>query len=198
MEELKVENQNNNTPKEPKLAFLKNKTWWKEFVRAHLYEIIAVGGFLLCLIIFSFLPQVMTGNSRSTIWRKAVINTYVEQVTVYMILAIGATFVYSMGSMDISVGYQVGVMATVFIMIANASGSIFLGLIVAVIIGVVCAIFNGITGAYIKLPTVMSSVILMQFFRGLMTLMYTDSGESSYLLQKDIYSRRQIHSEISK
>lgn len=184
MEDVKMENQN--TPQEPKAkSGLKNFDL-KEFVRNHLYEIIAVGGFLVCLIIFSFLPQLMTGSSRSTIWRSAVISTYIEQVTVYMILAVGATFVYMMGSMDISVGYQVGVMATVFIMIANASGSIILGLLVAIIIGVVCAIFNGITGAYIKLPTVMSSVILMQFFRGLMTLLYTDSGESSYLLVKDI------------
>ena len=179
-----VKLQNNNTPEVPKAK--KFNFDLKDFVRNHLYEIIAVGGFLLCLIIFSFLPQVMTGRSNSTIWRKAVLNTYVEQVTVYMILAIGATFVYAMGSMDISVGYQVGIMATVFIFVANGSGSILIGLVVALIIGCVCAVFNGITGAYIKLPTVMSSVILMQFFRGLMTVLYTDSGNSSYLLEKDI------------
>jgi len=180
--ETEVKIQNNNTPT-PKA---KKKFDFKDFVRNHLYEIVAVGGFLLCLIVFSFLPQLMTGNSRATIWKPAVLQTYVEQITVYMILAIGATFVYAMGSMDISVGYQVGVMSTVFICVANASQSIIIGLLVAVIIGITCAVFNGFTGAYIKLPTVMSSVILMQFFRGLMTVMYTDSGVGSYMLEKDI------------
>ena len=178
---VKLDNQTPNTPKQAKKKFD-----LKDFVRNHLYEIVAVGGFLLCLIVFSFLPQAMTGNSRSTIWKQAVFSTYIEQVTVYMILAIGATFVYAMGSMDISVGYQVGVMSTVFILVANGSNSILIGLIVAIIIGVVCAIFNGFTGAYIKLPTVMSSVILMQFFRGLMSVLYTDNGVGSYLLEKDI------------
>ena len=159
---------------------------WKNFLTSHLYELIAVGGFLLCLIVFSFLPQAMTGRSNVSIWRPSVMSTYVEQVTVYMILAIGATFVYSMGSMDISVGYQVGVMASVFIFVSNACGSLIIGLLVAVIIGILCAILNGIVGAYIKLPTVMSSVILMQFFRGLMSVLYTDSGNSSYFLEKDI------------
>ncbi len=179
--EINVQNNNTQTPKQEKKKFD-----LKDFVRNHLYEIVAVGGFLLCLIVFSFLPQAMTGNSRSTIWKSAVIQTYIEQITVYMILAIGATFVYAMGSMDISVGYQVGVMSTVFIFVANGSHSIIIGILVALIIGLVCAVFNGFTGAYIKLPTVMSSVILMQFFRGLMTVLYTDSGVGSYMLEKDI------------
>lgn len=174
---------NNNTPTN---SIKSEKFNIKDFCKNHLYELIAVGSFLFLLILFSFLPQLVTGRSNMGIWRPQVLSTFVEQVTVYMILAIGATFVYSMGSMDISVGYQVGIMATVFIAIANASGSLILGLLVAVCIGILSAIFNGIVGAYVKLPTVMSSVILMQFFRGLMTILYTDSGIASNILAIDV------------
>ena len=188
-----VENKNpeNKAPevKQPQRT-AKKKFSWKEFGRNHLYELVALGGFIFLLILFSFLPQAVTGRPYRYVglWRKSILNNFVEQTTVYMILAIGATFIYSMGSMDISVGYQVGIMATVFVTVANATGSIILGLLLALIIAVVCAVFNGFVGAYVKLPTVMSSVILMQFFRGMMTNIYQDdpTNKGSFILAKDV------------
>ena len=47
------------------------------------------------------------------------------------------------------------------------------------LLGLVCAVFNAFVGAYVKLPTVMSSVILMQLFSGLTTYLYGDSGYSA-------------------
>ena len=168
----------------------KKKFNWKDFARNHLYELVALGGFLFLLILFSFLPQAVTGRPYKYVglWRKAIINNFVEQTTVYMVLAIGATFIYSMGTMDIAVGYQVGIMATVFVTVSNATGSIIFGLLVALIIALVCSVFNGLVGAYVKLPTVMSSVILMQFFRGLMTNIYQDdpTNPGSFILAKDV------------
>jgi ribose transport system permease protein len=167
-------------PKSPKTS-LKDKIKnfdYKDFIRNHIYEIAAYLGFILTVIIFTIVVPI-SSNGRTSIWSSRVMSTYIEQLTVYMILAIGASFVYMMGCMDISVGYQVGVFGTIFIMISNASGSIFVGLLVIIALGIICAIFNAIVGAYVKLPMVMSSVILMQLFRGLMTMMYSDSGLAS-------------------
>ena len=167
-------------PKSPKTS-LKDKIKnfdYKDFIRNHIYEIAAYLGFILTVIIFTIVVPISSGG-RTSIWSSRVMSTYIEQLTVYMILAIGASFVYMMGCMDISVGYQVGVFGTIFIMISNASGSIFVGLLVIIALGIICAIFNAIVGAYVKLPMVMSSVILMQLFRGLMTMMYSDSGLAS-------------------
>lgn len=151
---------------------------YKDFFREHLFELIAFGGFLLCLIIFSFLPQTLNGP-KASFWRPIVIQSFIEQVTVYLILAMGACFIYLMGCMDISVGYQVGVFAAIFVIIVNATGSIFLALLTILSMGVVCAVFNAFVGAYVKLPQVMSSVILMQLFNGLLTMLFADSGMSS-------------------
>ena len=107
---------------------------------------------------------------------------FIEQATVLMILAIGASFVYMMGCMDISVGYQVGVFATLFIVVTNATGSVVVALLTIIALGILCAAFNAFIGAYVKLPTVMSSVILMQFFSGLMTKLYSDSSLASRTL----------------
>ena len=151
---------------------------WKEWARDNIFTLVAIGGLVVLLILFSFLPQVLRGP-RVTFWRPAVLSAYVEQATVYLILALGASFVYLMGSMDISVGYQVAVFATIFIVIVNSTGSIFLALLTIVCLGLLCAVFNAFVGAYVKLPTVMSSVILMQLFSGLTTYLYGDSGYSS-------------------
>ena len=155
----------------------------KEFVKTHSLEIAAYSGFVLCLIVFSILPPIISGP-RVSIWKANSMAVFIEQATVLMILAIGASFVYMMGCMDISVGYQVGVFATLFIVITNATNSVIVALLTIVALGIVCAVFNAFIGAYVKLPTVMSSVILMQFFSGLMTKLYSDSSLASRTLEK--------------
>lgn len=114
---------------------------WKEWAKDNIFSLVAIGGFIVLLIVFSFLPQLMRG-SRVTFWRPAVLSAYIEQATVYLILALGACFVYLMGSMDISVGYQVAVFATIFIVIVNATGSIFLALLTIVLLGLICAVLD--------------------------------------------------------
>lgn len=158
---------------------------FKEFAKNHIFDLVAIGGFLLCLILFSILPPIVSGP-RVSLWNAYTLNKFIEQSTVYLILAIGAVFVYLMGCMDISVGWQVGVFGTVFIMVANASGSIIVGLLVILTLGAICAVFNAFVGAYVKLPTVMSSVILMQLFSGIMKWLYTDSSNTSYIMQKSL------------
>lgn len=154
---------------------------FKSFFLDHNYEIVAYLGFVLCLIVFSILPPLIKGP-KVTFWRPVVLSTYIEQATVYLILSMGASFIYLMGCMDISVGYQVGVLGTIFIVICNGCGSIVVALFTIIVVGVICAVFNAFIGAYVKLPTVMSSVILMQLFSGLMTMLYTDSSLASYSL----------------
>ncbi len=151
---------------------------WKEWAKDNAFTLVAIASFLILLIVFSFLPQLLR-NSRAKFWRLPVLEAYIEQSVVYLILALGACFVYLMGSMDISVGYQVGVFATIFVLIVNVTGNIFLALLTIVLLGLVCALFNAFVGAYIKLPTVMSAVILMQLFSGVITYMYSDSNISS-------------------
>ncbi len=151
---------------------------WKDYFRNNIATFIAIGGFVLCLILFSFLPQVMVG-SRASFWRSAVLAAYIEQATIYIILALGSVFVYLQGNRDLSVGYQVGIIATVFILVTNSTSSVFLGIIVAIILALGCACFNGIIGTYVKMPSIMTTAILMMLFNGLLALLYSDSGRTA-------------------
>ena len=157
----------------------------KEFLRNHIYDICALGGLIICLIIFTIVPGRHPRDGKLLLWRPQTVKALISQVSVYFILAIGAVFIYLMGCMDISVGYQVGVFAAVFIIVANLS-NLFVALLVILIMGIACAIFNAYVGAYVKLPTVMSSVILMQLFNGVLLSMYGDKGLNSYSLTMDL------------
>ncbi len=159
------------------IHFLKTYDW-KDYFRNNIATFVAIGGFLGCLILFSFLPQVMVG-SRASFWRSAVLAAYIEQATIYLILALGSIFVYLQGNRDLSVGYQVGMLATVFILVVNGTMSVFLGLIVTLIMALACACFNGIIGTYIKMPSIMTSAILMMVFNGGLALLYSDSGRTA-------------------
>lgn len=154
----------------------KKKFNLKDFFKLHKFEVFAYAGFLLCLIIFSILPPIINGVS---IWDKGPFNNFIKKVTPLLIVGIGATFIYSMGAIDISVGYQAAVYGAIAVVIANATGSYILGFGTILIIGILCAAFNSVIGAYVKLPAVMSSVILMQLFSGISTLIQDKFGNTT-------------------
>lgn len=154
----------------------KKKFNLKDFFKLHKFEVFAYAGFLLCLIIFSILPPIINGVS---IWDKGPFNNFIKKVTPLLIVGIGATFIYSMGAIDISVGYQAAVYGAIAVVIANATGSYILGFGTILIIGILCAVFNSVIGAYVKLPAVMSSVILMQLFSGISTLIQDKFGNTT-------------------
>ncbi len=155
---------------------------FKKYFKDHAYSLVAYTGLILCVIVFSILPPIINGVS---MWTSIGIRNTIQQATVYMILALGATMIYAMGCMDISVGYQVAVFATLFVIISNAAGMI-VGLLTILVLGIICAVFNAVVGTYIKLPTVMSSVVLMQLFRGINQTFYTDASITSYVLDVDL------------
>ena len=157
----------------------------KEFAKNHIFDICALCGLIVCLIVFTIVPGRHPRDGKLLLWRPQTIKTLISQVSVYFILAIGAVFIYLMGCMAISVGYQVGVFGALFIMIANSS-NLFLALLTIIIMGLVCAIFNAFVGAYVKLPTVMSSVILMQLFNGVLLSIFSDRNINALTLNTDI------------
>ncbi len=169
----------------PKSRF--NRKLIKDFILLHKFELAAYLGFVICLIVFSILPPIINGVS---IWDKVPLRNFVKKITPLLIVGIGATFIYSMGSIDISVGYQTAVYGAIFVVILNATGSIFLAFGTIIVIGILCAMFNATIGAYVKLPAVMSSVILMQLFSGISTLIQDKFGGTSVdITNSDIAAR---------
>ena len=144
----------------------------KAYVCNHVSDVASYAGLVLCLIVFT-----ITSNGR--LWSNYNISVLLESVCVYMIVALGALFVYSMGYMDISVGAQMGVYCLLMIFIIKATGSLLLGFIVVLALTLVCGAFNGAVAVWLKLPSIVTSLFLMFLFGGIQYLMVENTGSST-------------------
>ena len=126
-------------------------TWLKK----HSAQVAAYSGLVLCIVFFTILTPIF-GES---IWSAAKIKTLMQNVIVLALMSVGATFVYSLGSMDISIGRQVGLYATLVVIIGNATGSLVWGILLSLVISVVLSAINGAAGEVLNIHPVISSLV---------------------------------------
>lgn len=101
----------------------------------------------------------------------------VKQVTLYGILAVGMTLVIITGGIDLSVGSVVALSAVFAAHFASgdyADAPLILPIIVAVGIGTLCGLINGIGIAYAKIPNFIMTMCMMLAARGV-AYIYTDA-----------------------
>jgi len=163
--------ENNNlevTKQKSKFSFKTILNWFK--LNSGL--IVPYLGLALCLIVFAIVPPFTTGNS---IFTHAFIRVYINKSVTLLILTLGAIFIYSMGSMDISVGATAGVASIIMVSVSNATGNnIVLGMFVAILFTIVCAFINASVGEFLHLPSVIGSIFLMFFGGGIQALYFKD------------------------
>ena len=126
------------------------KLFSKDWFRTHASTIAGYGGVVFCIIFFS----ITTPIAGESIWSASKLSTLISDVIVLAILSVGAVFVYSLGSMDISIGKQVGLYATIMVAITNSTGSLILGILISLAISVVIGIVNGATGELLHIHSV--------------------------------------------
>ncbi len=93
------------------------------------------------------------------------LSTVLEQGTVLLVTALGATFIIMAGSIDISVGAIVAVSALVAALTANSLGA--LAIVPAVAAGALCGGLNGLLVAVGKVPSFVATLGTQVVFRGL-------------------------------
>ena len=144
------------------------KTSPKDWIRKHGTEIAAYSGLALCVIAFSILTPLF-GES---IWSAAKLTTLMQNVIVLVLMSVGAVFVYSLGSMDISIGKQVGLYATLMVVIGNASGTLLWGILASLVIAVALGAVNGAASEVLHIHPVVSSLVFQMMLGGISTLIY--------------------------
>lgn len=150
-----------------------------DWLKSHGLEAAGYGGLLFCVIFFTILTPVF-GES---IWSVAKINTLISNVIVLALMAVGAVFVYALGSMDISIGKQVGLYATIMVVMENATGSLVLGILLALIIAAVIGVINGATGELLHIHPIISSLVFMMVLSGVSSITYTSLGTRNIALK---------------
>lgn len=143
-------------------------TWVKD----HGMELAGYGGLLFCAIFFSVLTPIF-GKS---IWSMDKLSTLIADVIVLALMSVGAVFVYALGSMDISIGKQVGLYATLLVLVGEFTGSLLLGLFVCTVIAVTIAVVNGATSELLHINPIISSLVFMMVLGGVRSIMYTNLG----------------------
>ncbi len=142
------------------------------WLKAHASEVAGYGGLIFCIIFFTILTPIF-GES---IWSASKLSTLISDVIVLALMAVGAVFVYSLGSMDISIGKQVGLYATLMVALGNATGSLVWGILLSIVISVVIGVINGATGELLHIHPIISSLVFMMILGGVSSITYTKLG----------------------
>ena len=150
-----------------------NKTSFLEGIRKNLDELASWGGLLLTFILFLIFSGDRLGYN---------IGSVLQAASAYAVMALGATFIYSMGNMDVSLGQQVGVYAISMILIGGIKG-VVIGFLISMAIALACGAFNGAVAVFLGLPSIVTSLFLLFFFTGAQLLLMEQQGTNSISLE---------------
>lgn len=149
------------------------------WIKLHKSEFGAYCGLLFCIVLFSVVPP-LRGKS---IWEAEKMATLVSNVIVMALMSVGAVFVYSLGCMDVSIGKQVGLYATLIVVLGNKTGSLLPGILLSVVIAIVISSANGAIGELLHIHPVVSSVVFMMILSGVSTITYNSLGSRNVNLK---------------
>lgn len=154
------------------------KMFSKEWIQKNALSLAAYGGLLLCLIIFTVLPPMITNVS---IWSPGPLKSIVKHIAVYALMAMGATFVYSLGYMDISIGAQLSMYALLIMLSNSWVGNIWLGVALCLVISAICGLINGAVAVFLKMPSIVTSLFLQFIIYGINILIIQQLGGGQYI-----------------
>lgn len=138
----------------------------KKFAREHSYTLLLVGILAALIIVLSLAsPFFMT-------WKN--VRNILNQSSIYLIIAVGMTFVISMGEIDLSVGAIIGFSGMIMGML-NSSGQ---PAIIAMLAGLAAAaglgMANGMLVSFCKINSFIVTLAMMSILRGII-LVWTNS-----------------------
>ncbi len=149
------------------------------WLKAHSAQAAAYSGLILCVVFFTILTPIFSGES---IWSAQKLDTLMRNVIVLALMSVGAVFVYALGSMDISIGNQVGMYATLTVALGNMTGSLLWGVLLSLAIAVVIGCVNGAAGEVLHIHPVISSLVFMMALTGVSSIAYNSLGSRNVAL----------------
>jgi AI-2 transport system permease protein len=101
------------------------------------------------------------------------LHSSIKSSLLYIVLAIGMTFVLLTGNIDISVGGVLGLSAAVSGMMLRDGGSVFAAVLVAILIGAVIGLINGLGVTKLKISSFIMTLGMLEITR-VIQVIYTD------------------------
>lgn len=97
--------------------------------------------------------------------------TIVNQSVIVATVATGAIFIYTLGSFDISLGASVAVSALLGGMTYNATGNLFIMLMVNIGAAVLIALFNSVLASVFNLPVFVTTIAMLSVLNALVQVL---------------------------
>jgi len=144
---------------------LNNKLKWRVYLDTLQNSFIPFLGIILMIVIFEV-------SSSGKLLRLANLNTILNQSFSTMIIAIGATFVFAHGGMDISYGGVLGVSILGAAVVSNTQYG-YLSFVVAILISVGWALINGGVSILSGVSPFITSLCILFMCKGILTTFCT-------------------------
>lgn len=128
-------------------------------VNTYSSELIALGVAIIAFILFTNLSSVFcTVKNFTSISRYS---------SVYGLVAIGMSFVIFNGNIDLSVGYQVGMISILLGFMMKYTTNIAFLVISGILLGIICGVLNGYFVSQIGLPAFVATIGLGKIYNGI-------------------------------
>lgn len=140
---------------------VKSVNWKRLLVN---YNSVAI--FLLLLIAGSFFVNRFSRNY----------STILVEASVYGLIAIGLSLVMITGNIDLSVGFQAATGAVLVILVINATGSIPLAIVTALLAGLVMGCINGLAVTRLGISPLIATIATNYIFKGIVYFFTKDGS----------------------
>lgn len=149
------------------------KSGVRDIIHKYSIFIILLAAFVLCAFISENFLSVRN------------LTNVARQLSVSIIIAYGEMLLVIAGLIDLSVGSVLALSGVLSIASYQASGSLFVGFIVAIIVGVICNLINAVFVAHFDVPAFIATLAMQMAARG--AALYYTHGQN--LLQLKDYTK---------
>jgi ribose transport system permease protein len=101
-----------------------------------------------------------------------------QTIGTFSIFAAGLSFVFIVGSIDLSIGYQVAFCGTIFAIVSPSLGFVFT-IPIIFLIGIIIGYINGTIVTRLKIPSLIGTLAVMTILKGVVLLLNNDKGGKS-------------------
>ena len=126
----------------------------------------------LAVLFLIFCTMVNAKGYRLDMYLKIVFN----EALVLAIVATGATFIYTLGTFDISLGASTLFSATLGVMVYNKTENIALMMAVILLTGIVCSLLNSVLASIFHIPAFVTTVAMMSVLSAVSSQIITVNG----------------------
>lgn len=103
----------------------------------------------------------------------------VSNATLVALVATGATFIFTCGSFDLSLGANMLLSAVIGGYAGIRTGSVLLILVVSIIMAVLLSVTNSVLASFFNLPVFIMTIVMMNVYGSVSNLLFTTLGENA-------------------